>query len=118
MKSKKQQAGIEELPVESSEGTVGVEVLEASPVVEPVEHSPTRLAGLMRKVVARRSRVRETQQKLRDIELELRHAPVDTRSRFERMREAALDEYRAARAEAARTRTQLVMTLRLLPSRS
>lgn len=118
MKEQKQQAGVEELPVETMERTATGGPEKESAGTEHTENPAHRLAGLMRKVVARRSRVRETQQKLRDIELELRHAPVDTRSRFERMRAAALDEYRTARAEAARTRSQLVGTLRLLPSRS
>ncbi len=76
------------------------------------------LDSLMRKVLARRDEVRVTQQKLRDIEVELRQAPTDKRTRFERMREAALAEYRKARAEAARTRHQLLSNLRMLPSRS
>ena len=86
--------------------------------VEGGDQPRTRLDSLMRKVLARRNAVRETQQKLRDIEVELRQAPNEKRSRFERMREAALAEYRSARAEAARTRHQLLNTLRMLPSRS
>jgi len=77
-----------------------------------------RLDNLMRKVLARRDEVRSTQQKLRDIEIELRQAPDEKRGRFERMREAALNEYRSARAEAARTRHQLLSMLRMMPSRS
>lgn len=82
------------------------------------EQPRKRLDNLMRKVLARRDEVRTTQQKLREIEIELRTAPTDKRGRFERMREAALAEYRNARAEAARTRHQLLNSLRVLPSRS
>jgi hypothetical protein len=85
---------------------------------EATEQPRKRLDQLMRKVLARRDEVRATQQKLREIEIELRQAPDDKRTRFERMREAALQEYRRARAEAARTRNQLLNTLRMLPSRS
>jgi hypothetical protein len=99
-----------------------IEQVEQTDAVEAgreVEDQPRkRLDSLMRKVLARRDEVRSTQQKLRDIEVELRQAPDDKRGRFERMREAALNEYRNARAEAARTRHQLVSMLRMLPSRS
>ena len=89
------------------------------PVEAEVEEAPRkRLDQLMRKVLARRDEVRSTQQKLREIEIELRQAPEDKKTRFERMREAALNEYRKARADAARTRNQLLNTLRMLPSRS
>jgi hypothetical protein len=94
------------------------EVVEASEPAEVEEAPRKRLDHLMRKVLARRDEVRATQQKLREIEIELRQAPDDKRTRFERMREAALNEYRKARAEAARTRNQLLNTLRMLPSRS
>jgi capsule polysaccharide export protein KpsE/RkpR len=97
------------------------ETPEAPEVPEPAETEEPprkRLDQLMRKVLARRDEVRATQQKLREIEIELRQAPEDKRTRFERMREAALTEYRKARAEAARTRNQLLNTLRMLPSRS
>jgi hypothetical protein len=94
------------------------EVAEAPEPAEVEEAPRKRLDQLMRKVLARRDEVRATQQKLREIEIELRQAPDDKRTRFERMREAALNEYRKARAEAARTRNQLLNTLRMLPSRS
>ena len=101
----------------SDEETVEqVEIVENASVVE--EPPRKRLDSLMRKVLARRDEVRSTQQKLRDIEIELRQASDDKRGRFERMREAALNEYRNARSEAARTRHQLVSMLRMLPSRS
>ena len=91
------------------------EVAEAPEPAEVEEAPRKRLDQLMRKVLARRDEVRATQQKLREIEIELRLAPDDKRTRFERMREAALNEYRKARAEAARTRNQLLNTLRMLP---
>ena len=50
--------------------------------------------------------------------MELRQSDTEKRSRFERMREAALEEYRKARAEFARARMQLHNNLRMLPSRS
>jgi len=92
---------------------------EQGEAVAEVEDQPRkRLDNLMRKVLAKRDDVRTTQQKLREIEIELRTAPTDKRGRFERMREAALAEYRNARTEAARTRHQLLNSLRMLPSRS
>ena len=95
------------------------EQIEVFETVAEVEDQPRkRLDSLMRKVLARRDEVRTTQQKLREIEIELRQASDDKRGRFERMREAALNEYRNARAEAARTRHQLLSNLRMLPSRS
>ena len=101
----------------SDEETVEqVDIVENTAEVE--EPPRKRLDSLMRKVLARRDEVRSTQQKLREIEIELRQATDDKRGRFERMREAALNEYRNARAEAARTRHQLVSMLRMLPSRS
>ncbi len=109
---------IEEAQVEQ------VEITMEEPAViiaenEPAKEQPRKgLDNLMRKLLARRDEVRATQQKLRDIEVELRQAPTDKRSRFERMREAALTEYRNARTEAARTRHQLLSNLRMLPSRS
>ena len=96
------------------------EVIAESEAVETTndEQPRARLAGLMRKVINRRESVRVAQQKLRDIELELRQAETEKRSRFERMREAALQEYRKARAEFSRARMQLHNSLRMLPSRS
>lgn len=82
------------------------------------EQPRARLANLMQRMLERRNTVREAQQKLRDIELELRVAGTEKRSRFERMREAALQEYRNARAELSRARMQLHNNLRMLPSRS
>ena len=85
---------------------------------EPEERPEKRLEKLMRKALAWRNNAREAQEKLRTIELELRQADTEKRSRFERMREAALQEYRNARSEAVRARNQLLSTLRMLPSRS
>lgn len=82
------------------------------------EQPRARLASLMRKMLDRRDSVRAAQQKLRDIEAELREANSDKRTRFERMREGALQEYRKARAEFSRARMQLHNSLRMLPSRS
>ena len=59
----------------------------------------------------------EAQEKLREMEFEMRHGGADSRSRFERLRAAALDEYRGARAEAERARRQLASSLRMLPGR-
>jgi hypothetical protein len=100
-----------------------IELLEDEPLAgvdenEQSEPPRARLAGLMRKMLDRRDAVRSTQQKLRDIEMELRQSDTEKRSRFERMREAALEEYRKARAEFARARMQLHNNLRMLPSRS
>lgn len=110
---------IEAEPIEIEE--IQPETPEVAEAPEPaeVEEAPRkRLDQLMRKVLARRDEVRSTQQKLREIEIELRQAPEDKKTRFERMREAALNEYRMARTDAARTRSQLLNTLRMLPSRS
>lgn len=106
---------IEDEPIQEVEFAAN----EQGEAVAEVEDQPRkRLDNLMRKVLARRDEVRATQQKLREIEIELRTVPTDKRGRFERMREAALDEYRNARTEAARTRHQLLNSLRMLPSRS
>jgi hypothetical protein len=95
------------------------DVLTESEVEGVQEEQPrARLANLMQKMIKRRENVRAAQQKLRDIEMELRQAKTEKRSRFERMREGALQEYRNARAEFARARMQLHSSLRMLPSRS
>ena len=98
------------------EETLPVE--ETAQAAEPEERPEKRLEKLMRKALAWRNNAREAQEKLRSIELELRQADTEKRSRFERMREAALQEYRNARGEAVRARNQLLSTLRMLPSRS
>jgi hypothetical protein len=82
---------------------------------EPVD---SMLARLMRRALAGRRRMEEAQSRLRDVELEVRTVSGEKRSRFERLRAAALDEYRSARADAAQARRQLLSTLRLLPDRS
>jgi hypothetical protein len=107
---------VEEEPIQEIEFAA---VEQGEVVAAEVENQPRkRLDCLMRRVLARRDEVRTTQQKLREIEIELRTAPTEKRGRFVRMREAALAEYRNARAEAARTRHQLLSSLRMLPSRS
>ena len=110
--SKQEQIPVEEV-VEQDEI-----VEEPTADVEQGEQPRARLANLMRKMLDRRDSVRAAQQKLRDIELELRQANTEKRSRFERMREAALNEYRNARAEFSRARLQLHNNLRMLPTRS
>ncbi len=107
---------VEDEPMQAIEVEAGEQGTIAA--VEIEDQPRKRLDNLMRKVLARRDDVRTTQQKLREIEIELRTAPTDKRGRFERMREAALNEYRSARTEAARTRHQLLSSLKMLPSRS
>jgi hypothetical protein len=83
----------------------------------PSVPSQSMLAQLMRKAIAGRRRMTEAQEKLREMEFEMRHSDADSKSRFERLRAAALDEYRGARAEAERARRQLASSLRMLPGR-
>lgn len=104
---------------EIQQGVIESDPQESTAEAVEIEDQPRkRLDALMRKVLARRDEMRATQQKLRDIEVELRQASTDKKGRFERMREAALEEYRRARTDAVRTRNQLLNTLRMLPSRS
>lgn len=80
--------------------------------------SPDRfLAKLMRKALDGRRRMTEAQTKLRDLERESRGLATDKRSRFEKLRAAALAEYRNARAEAAQARRQLISNLKPLATR-
>lgn len=103
-----------------------VEALAAPPSVEADEGaeqperavpSQSTLANLMRKAIDGRRRMMEAQERLRELEFEIRQGGVDARSRFERLRATALDEYRRARAEAERARRQLASSLKMLPGR-
>ena len=81
--------------------------------------SPKVLANLMKKVIAGRQRTAEAQNKLREVELSIREtSDNEQKNKVERLKTAALDEYRKARAEAERARRQLANTLKMLPSRS
>ena len=82
---------------------------------EPLDSALDRL---MRRALAGRRRMQEAQSKLRRMEVEIRGVSGEKRSRFERLRAAALEEYRNARAEALRARNQLLSSLKLLPGRS
>ena len=89
-------------------------------VPEERAHEPnsSALSRLMRHAIAGRRRMMEAQARLREMEGEVRRVSADNRSRLERLREAALVEYRNARTEAAQARRQLVSSLRVLPGRS
>lgn len=82
------------------------------------EVDSSMLSRLMRRALAGRRRMEEAQSRLRDVEREVRTVSGEKRSRFERLRAAALEEYRSARAEATQARRQLLSSLRLLPDRS
>ena len=95
-----------------------IEADAASIDVDDRETDETRLERLMKRSLQWRDKAREACEKLRQVEFKLRTADEKKRSRIQKMHQAALDEYRNARTEAARARTRLLNTLRMQPSRS
>jgi hypothetical protein len=80
-------------------------------LVEADDQSAAALEALMRVVLVQRDAVRATRKRVRDSELGLRQAASSERPRFERIREASLQEHRAAQVAAMRSRQRLVAAL-------